>query len=199
MIGLVSIEWIILSLALSLSADMDDPDLARRIRNGDKRAFQTFFEQHHRALYLMLVRRGVEPQMAEDIIQNAFLLIWERREKIDPEKSLRAYLFQIGYSRALNYFRDTKKFNYSDEAPERTEKDDPGKITEQNQIREEIDLAVSRLPEKRRQVFELCFMSGLTYRETAEMLNISIKTVENHMTLALKDLRESLQQLKADL
>jgi len=199
MIGLVSIEWIILSLALSLSADMDNPDLARRIRDGDERAFKAFFEQHHRALYLMLVRRGVEPQVAEDIIQNAFLLIWERREKIDPEKSLRAYLFQIGYSRALNHFRDTKKFNYSDETPERTEKDDPGKINEQNQIREEIDLAVSRLPEKRRQVFELCFMSGLTYRETAEMLNISIKTVENHMTLALKGLRESLQQLKADL
>lgn len=193
------IEWILLSLALSMSPDMDDTDLPRRIRNGDRKAFQIFFEQHHRALYLMLVRRRVEPQMAEDIIQNAFLFIWENRRKINPDKSLRAYLFQIGYSRALNHFRDTRKFDYSEDTPERMETSDPGRITEQNQIRKQIDTAVSELPEKRRHVFELCFMSGLTYKETAEVLDVSVKTVENHMALALKDLRKSLKQLKTDL
>lgn len=199
MIGPLSIEWILLSLALSLSPDMDNTDLAGRIRNGDKKAFQTFFEQHHRALYLILVRRGVEPQTAEDIIQNAFLFIWESRQQIDPNKSLRAYVFQIGYSRALNHFRDTKKFDYADDPPKVVEVTDPAQITEQNQIREQIDQAISDLPEKRRQVFELCFMSGLTYRETAEALNVSIKTIENHMSLALKDLRKSLKQLKTEL
>jgi len=147
----------------------------------------------------MLIRRGVEPQIAEDIIQNAFLFIWENRERINPDKSLRAYLFQIGYSRALNYFRDIKKFDYSDDPPEGVEPSDPGLTTEQSHIREQIDVAVSRLPDKRRKVFELCFMSGLTYREAAETLNISVKTVENHMILALKDLRASLQQLKINL
>lgn len=199
MMSPLSIEWILLSLALSMSPDMDSTDLSRRIRNGDKKAFQFFFEEHHRALYLMLVRRGVEPQMAEDIIQNAFLFIWENRQKIDPEKSLRAYLFQIGYSRALNHFRDTKKFDYSDRTVDDVETTDPGRITEENQIREQIERAVSRLPEKRRQAFELCFMSGLTYREAAESLGVSVKTIENHMTLALKDLREALSQLKTDL
>lgn len=193
------IEWILLTLALSMSPDMDNTDLPRRIRNGDKNAFQTFFEEHHRALYLMLVRRGVEPQMAEDIIQNAFLFIWENRQKINPEKSLRAYLFQIGYSRALNHFRDTKKFDYSDRTVDDVETTDPGRVTEENQIREQIERAVSKLPEKRRQAFELCFMSGLTYREAAESLGVSVKTIENHMTLALKDLREALSQLKTDL
>ena len=199
MTNTILIEWILLSLALSLSSDSDSSDLALRIRNGDKKAFQAFFEQHHRALYLMLVRRGVEPQKSEDIIQNAFLFIWEHRQKINPDKSLRAYLFQIGYSRALNHFRDTKKFDYSERTIEDIDTDDPGRITEENQIREQIDKAVSRLPEKRRRVFELCFMSGLTYREAAESLEVSIKTIENHMAQALKDLREALGQLKTDL
>ena len=96
--------------AITDIAALDDPALARRIKRGDAGAFKVFFERHHGVLYRYLRARGLPGVVCEDLIQNAFLTIWERRHEIDEQKSLRAFLFKICYTRALNHFRDTAKF-----------------------------------------------------------------------------------------
>ncbi|MCA1801580.1 MAG: sigma-70 family RNA polymerase sigma factor [Rhodothermaceae bacterium] len=196
-------DFILLYLAVSGSTGLNDRDLARRIRSGDLKAFRQFFEDHKALLTGFLRKRQVPDDVAGDIIQNAFITIWERRTEIDENKSLRAYLFRISYTRALNHFRDTAKFTVShvnDESPllhiPGSGQTGPEQQADYAIIRDALDRIIAGMPEKRSAVFELCFLQELTYREAAEVLDVSIKTVENHMALALKTVREGMEKFR---
>lgn len=195
---LLTSEWILFILASGDKSVPDEANIARRIRQGDQDAFKEFFNLHHKQLFYMLLGKGLRESVAEDIIQQAFLTIWEKRNEIDETKSLKGFLFRIGYNRALNHFRDTKKFNDSDELPEITDNHDPADSAQEQLLLDAIDKTLENMPEKRRIVFEMCFLQGLTYRETAEAMDLSIKTVENHMGFALKTIRNSLSEFKID-
>lgn len=97
----------LLLIGLAIQEDPDDATLAGRIREGDREAFRRFYECHHAPLFRYLRRRGTSTDVAEDLVQKAFLYIWEHRQRIDPGQSLRGYLFRIGYTRMLNHVRDT--------------------------------------------------------------------------------------------
>jgi RNA polymerase sigma-70 factor (ECF subfamily) len=178
----------------SRDEDLDARERARRIKNGDRAAFRQFFDRHHGRLLGYVRSKGVPPEEAEDIVQNAFLYIWNHRDRIDPNQSLRAYLFRIGYTRALNHRRDTAKFDDATEPQDAASSDRRTPETEAMaaDVRRQIDAAIAELPDRRRAVFELCVLQDLTYREAADALDITRKTVENHMRLALRDLREAL-------
>jgi len=203
---------LLLALALADDPELDDVEVARRIREGDRVAFRAFFERYHGMLYGYLRRRGAGPAVCEDLTQQAFVKIWERRKDIRPEKSLRAYLFRIGYNSALNHFRDTAKFTDVAEPDaelhsghgagpgaerfQRPADADPEGRAEYAMMLEHLHRTIEQLPERRRAVFELCFLHDLTYREAAEALDISIKTVENQMSAALKTLRSAFARFK---
>ena len=179
-------------LAITDIAALDDPALARRIKRGDADAFKAFFERHHGVLYRYLRARGIAGAVCEDLIQNAFLMIWERRHQIDEQKSLRAFLFKICHTRALNHFRDTAKFIDAAAINDPVAPAAPDREADYALMQHALRMAVEALPERRRAVFELCFMQQLTYREAAEALSISIKTVENQMGHALKTIRKAM-------
>lgn len=189
---LIPLDLLVL-LAVSAPVDIDDRTLAERIQRGDRAAFRHFFERYHTMLYRYLRNRKVPGNIAEDLVQNAFIIIWERRDQIDTNKSLRSFLFTIGYNRALNHFRDTAKFTTEDDLPEQTDTHTPAHDTTHTLMQGTLHKAISALPERRRAVFELCFLQELTYRETAEVLGISIKTVENQMSHALKAIRKAME------
>lgn len=196
--ALVSFYLILLAFALSKLSGSERAELARSIKNGDHEAFKTFYENHHKALYRYLMSKGISQEAAKDLIQKAFIYIWEHRQQIDPAKSLQAYLFRIGYTRMLNYIRDHSKFDDSEEMPVLEHNSNPEDFARASELKEAIDLAINNMPEKRGLVFEMCFIQEFTYRETAESLDISIKTVENHMGLALKDIRAALKEFKPE-
>lgn len=184
----------LLLLGLALRDDPVARDLSQRIRDGDPEAFRTFFDRHHGRLFGYVCSRGVPEAAAADLVQNAFVYVWTHRDEIDPDRSLRAYLFRIGYTRTLNYFRDTASVDGSadldlrpDASASSPESDAQGRL-----LRETVDRAIEQLPERRRAAFRLCFIEGLTYREAAEALDVTRKTIENHISHALRDLRETL-------
>lgn len=185
----------VISLLLALAAlgdeEMDDEELARRISGGDRTAFRAFFDRYHGLLFGYLRRRGVGPAASEDLVQQAFVTVWEKRADIDPSRSLRSFLFKIGYNRALNHFRDRAKFIGDDGLADEPAPANPEASAEHALLRERLLEAVKTLPERRRAVFELCFLEDLTYREAADVLDISIKTVENQMAAALKTIRKA--------
>ncbi len=183
-------EFLLLSLALSASGDLDDRALAASIRAGDTQAFRVFYERHYDSLYRYLLSRGAEGDHAEDLIQKAFLLIWEKREAIDPAKSLRAYLFTIGFSKFLNdRKRDAKSTSIEGDDWPPVEGQSPEDTLRYRELLTSVHAAVERMPEKRRMVFELCFFKQFSYQEAADALSIRRNTVENHMAAALKDVR----------
>ena len=193
----IYVSLLLLALALQLDRERDDATLAKRIKEGDRVAFKQFFDRYHRLLLGYLVKRGLSQDDAEDIVQNAFIKIWDSREHIDPSRSIKAFLFKIGYTRALNHFRDTARFEIDADLSMKTSDADSQRDASFNQINEYLIKIVRSMPERRRAVFELCFLEQLTYRETAEALQVSIKTVENHMALALKTVRAAMSKLGA--
>ena len=192
------IELLIILLAASTRNDPEHQEIARKIKNGDQTAFKHFFNQYYQSLFRFLLSHNVAKEVAEDLIQNAFIYIWDHRSNIDPDKSLRAYLFQIGYTRLLNHFRDNKKFNNSEAVPEQSFELTPEDEVRGSQLKAAVKKAIDQMPKKRRAVFQLCFMEELTYREAAETMGITRKTVENHMGLAFKDIRASLSHFHSD-
>jgi RNA polymerase sigma-70 factor (ECF subfamily) len=189
---------LILLLASVDSDELSDPELAIKIKKGNHEAFKKFFDRYNAFLLNYLMKRGTAKEAAKDLVQQAFVLIWEKREEIDETKSLRAYLFRIGYTRMLNLFRDHSKLDEEADPEENSHHDE----TEQNdenrnkELNSAIETAISAMPEKRQEVFRLCFIQEFTYKEAAEVLDVSVKTIENHMGLALKDMRESLKQYR---
>lgn len=182
-----------------MQEDPDESTLAARIRDGDREAFRRFYERHHATLFRYLRRRGASTEVAEDLIQKAFLYVWEHRQRIDPEQSLRGYLFRIGYTRMLNHVRDTISRD-TEATPDDHAASTPTPVDEATyrDLHEALDAAIEQLPERRREVFELCFVEDLTYREAADALDISHKTVESHMRHAFQDLRDTLEPYRAD-
>ncbi|MDX1641423.1 MAG: sigma-70 family RNA polymerase sigma factor [Balneolaceae bacterium] len=169
--------------------------LYKAIKEGDERAFRDFFNEHYDSLFIFLRSRNISREVAEDLIQKAFIYIWENRHNIKPDLSLKAYLFRTAYSRMLNYVEQKDHFVELDKQVNGISKT-PHDTAEFNDLNKAFKEAIAEMPEKRRIVFESCFLNDLTYRETAENLSVSIKTVENHMALAFKDLRKTLEIFK---
>lgn len=195
MIYLPAIETVIFLLALSKGSDLDEQELSLSIKNGDRKAFRNFYDRHYDSIYRFLVSRGMSHDEASDLVQKAFLMIWEKRTDIDETKSLRAYLFRIAYTRMLNHIEYHSKFDRNTD-PSDESISVSGNVTEKQidhrELLKQINTLITAMPEKRGTVFQLCFMKEFTYKETAEALDVSVKTVENHMTLAFRDMREGL-------
>ncbi|MTI88214.1 MAG: sigma-70 family RNA polymerase sigma factor [Balneolaceae bacterium] len=191
----ITIVQLLLILASSLG-DADQSELYLKIKKGDKKAFRAFFDEHHSPLMQFLLSKGITGAQAQDLVQGAYIYIWEHRHKIDPEKSLRSYLFRIAYTRMLNHFRDTKKYDQNQPSTEHPGKEETDSSLLNKELAEAIEQAIQAMPEKRQNVFRLCFLQKFTYREAAEFCKVSVKTIENHMALALKDLRRDLEKFK---
>jgi len=174
----------VFGLALRL-VPAEDPALVGRVRLGDAAAFRILFDRYHAVLLFYAERHGISPEDAEDIVQAAFVYVWQHRERLDPEKSFRAYLYRIVHSRMLNHIRDGWK---RDPLPEEW----PAPVVHEASsadLGQQIQEALARLPAGRRQVFTLVVLEGLKQREAAEVLGISPRTVENQLSAAVKTLR----------
>ncbi len=193
MTGTAIIHILFLLLALRAGEHLDSIEISRLIKSGDKTAFQKFFDEYYDQLIRFLIARGTDLAVAQDLIQNAFLYISENRSDIDQNKSLRSFLYRIAYTRMLNHFKSNKKFDYeADPNDQKFAQEDPEETLKGKELLQIVKAAVDKMPEKRKAVFELCFMQEFTYKETAELMEISKNTVENHMTKAFKEVRSAV-------
>lgn len=153
------------------------------------------FEKLFRSLFPSLMTFAkkilVDEDDAREVVHQVFISVWEKRQEIDLSQSLKSYLFTSVHNRSLNVIRDRKKFS-SAEVPDVAGEWDVSSVIESMELEDKIMEVLSALPEKCREVFELSRFDGLKYSEIAERLHISVKTVENQMSKALKILREKL-------
>jgi RNA polymerase sigma-70 factor, ECF subfamily len=171
-------------------------NLLERMRAGDSTAFDEIF----RAWYAPLVRlaEGMlrERAVAEEIVQDVLLEFWRRREQLAVDGSPQAYLFQSTRNRALNHLRHARVKVRAEplvigEVTPRNEPSADALLVEQ-EIETALRAAVSDLPPRCREVFELSRVHGLKYAEIAGTLGVSVKAVEAQMGKALRVLRERL-------
>ncbi len=177
--------------------NLSDQDLVDQVKKDNRLAFQQLFEAYYNELCNFGLKYTRQPAITEEIVQEVFIYFWEKREKINISSSLKSYLYTAVKNRSINYIKlqlpkDMAKTDvenaseyFSDDAAE-------GNI-ENTELKAYIEKAIDTLPNKCRLVFTLSRNAGLTYQEIADELGISVKTVENQMTIALKKLRKYLE------
>ena len=133
--------------------------------------------------------------ISEDIVQDVFFKLWENRKKILIQTSLKAYLNRMVFNESISYLRKNKELiDFSDEIEiEDVNTNIADKQIEQKELRNIIDSAINKLPPACKTIFLLSRINELSYKQIAEKLDISIKTVENQMGKALRILRQSIK------
>ena len=170
--------------------------LFEKIKKGDEKAFERLFHCYYSHLCLFAEQFVHNHAEAEEIVQDTFVSIWEKKEKIAITTSVKNYLFRSVKNSCLNYLKHNQiKNQYADKLLSDSGLDEPDDVSFiESGLLQKIEECINSLPEKRREVFRLSREEGLKYREIAEKLNISVKTVETHMGLAIKTLRDKLHQ-----
>ena len=160
---------------------------------GDKKAFDTIFMEYHRKIFFFCMKYFYSREESEGIVQEVFIKVWLNRKNIDPNKNFELYLFKITKHHVLNDLRKKLNARTGHEDYHRHLQDSDNMVENEVMYRELESLfydSIKNLPPKRKEIFVLSKIEGLSYREIAEKLNISVKTVETHMQLALDYLRK---------
>lgn len=165
------------------------------IKNGSKDSYSVFFRSCYEHYVRFAFRYLKSKSQACDLVQDAFIKIWKNRENLDPSRSLKSFTFTIIRNLCLNHLRDHKnRF----ESLEDSDLSSNALIIHQDQENDSyieetvntIELLIKKLPERQREAFELSRVDGLRHEEIAEVMNISARTVNNHIVSALKFLRK---------
>ena len=156
--------------------------------------FEKLFKQNHRELIDLAYNIVRDADSARDVVQEVFLKLWQNKEKVEFGDQIRHYVFKATAHTALNHIRQQKKVTLLEEDHLRAvhaypTRDDVGFKELELKIRDAID----QLPPKCRAIYILSRHEGMKYQEIADSLEISVKTVENQMGIALEKLREQLK------
>ncbi|WP_256014041.1 RNA polymerase sigma-70 factor [Desertivirga xinjiangensis] len=161
----------------------------------DISGFEALFQVNYQSLCASSFRIVQDKDIAEDIVQDVFYRLWEKRDSLIITSSLKAYLFQSTINQSLNYIKKYKNALkredlYGSETME--DVNDVEQAMALKEVNQRVEAAVKALPEACRMVFILSRYDQLSYKEIASKLDISVKTVEGQMSKALKHLRSWL-------
>ncbi len=168
----------------------DIPEMQSRIYSGDTQAFKELYDSFSAPLLQLALTIVQSREMAEEIVADVFIAVWKKRKDLLQVSNLKWYLYAATRNIALNYLRKYahKKTLHLDEAYLLAYEINPEAQLISNEMMRHINMAISELPPQCRHIFKLVKEDGLKYREVAVLLNISIKTVENQVGIALKKL-----------
>ena len=174
-----------------------EKQIVLKVIEGNHEAFAQLYDMYAERIYYFALRFMISKEDAENITQEVFVKVWETRDRLDVNLSLSSYLFTIAKNTIFNLHR--KRVN------ELAYLEHLGNYLESNQVRLEneiifrdiqdhLEKLINELPPQRKKVFELSRKQGLSHKEISEQLNISEKTIETHIRLALKTLRDGLDR-----
>lgn len=158
-------------------------------------AFEQVFKSHFKSLHAYACTILKEEAMAEEMVQQVFFKLWEKKEQVNIQQSIHAYLYRAVYNECLNYLKHQKvkkahqshTLHTADAASEQASRKLAAK-----ELEAKIAEALNQLPEQCRTIFQMSRFEELKYREIADRLNLSVKTIENQMGKALKIMRMQL-------
>ncbi|MCX6237905.1 MAG: RNA polymerase sigma-70 factor [Bacteroidia bacterium] len=175
-----------------------DSQILEAIKRDDNGAYEMVFREYYRPMTAYAFRFLNDLSDSESIVQDVFLRLWQKRMEIMIASSLQNYLFRSVKNQCINHIEHEKiKTGYQVMViKNETDRSEYSEFFLEFGLKRKIETAIAALPEKRQEIFRLARENGLKYREIADRLEISVKTVETQMTLALKQLRESLKEYK---
>ena len=182
-----------------MSSEVQDTDkhLIRRLKQDDKRAFETLFYRYKARLYYFVLGYLKSEEETEEIVQNTFVSLWEHRHLLDENLPVKAYIFKIAVNAVYNYFKHEavrQKFIDFTKSQKSNTVQSAQTDMEIDEALGELKSVLEQLPERQREVFQMSRGEGLSNTEIAKMLGLSVRSVENQVYRALKFIRSKLNE-----
>ena len=182
--------------------DTNSAEIIRFLQSGDEKAFETVYRLYSNNLYIVARSYINDDFVAEEIVQKVFIRLWDKREQLNITSNLNGYLFMMVKNKCLDHLRKPRKIiSFEDKVgQDETDinfnalQDDGVSRLIESELEQSIYKAIDFLPDACKAVFLKTKIDGLKYREAANELNISVKTVESHMNKALKHMRVYLRE-----
>lgn len=177
---------------MALSSCPNDNLLLRQLRDGNEDAFAFFYEKYSLDIYRKLYRMTKVSSLSEELLQDVFVKIWDKRHLIDPEKPFKSYLFQIAQNLMYDFYRNLAR-------QEKLQQEVKKVFSELQYVTEEcinlketqqiLNRAIQNLPPQQKLVFQLCKMEGKSYEEVGTTLGVSTSTINGHIVKATKSIK----------
>lgn len=172
-----------------------DNDLVSELLKDNIDAFNILYRKYSKSLYKFSFKYLKSQYAADEIVQEVFIKIWEKRRELKKELSFKSYMFTIAFNQIRKYFRAKLIFDQYVKEMMGTESDfQTSQKIYYDSLFQYISSLVDKLPQKRRLIFIRSRFDGFNINDIARQLNISHKTVENQLTEALKFIRQNLKQ-----
>ncbi|OOQ58662.1 RNA polymerase sigma-70 factor [Mucilaginibacter pedocola] len=174
-----------------------DSAIIALLKEGDQRVFEQVFKTHFKNLHSYAYTFLKDDELAEEVVQNVFCRIWEKRGQLKTDGSIKAYLYRAVHNESLNYLKREKvKANfevYYTGQMEQQEGESAEKVMA-TELEQRIRQALNELPQQCRTIFQLSRFEQLKYQQIADHMGLSVKTIENQMGKALKLMRAKLAE-----
>ncbi|WP_163518206.1 RNA polymerase sigma factor [Gelidibacter japonicus] len=183
---------------MSSEISLKERELIQRLNNNDELALASIYNEYWEIMYLGAYNLVKNKQVSEDIVQDVFVNIWKKRGDLEIKVSLRSYLYTSTIYKTYDYFRKNKsaiRVDLLENFNERVQNSNPETKLMDKELQDYLEAVINELPEKCRVVYNLSRNEQLSHKEIAVKLNISTRTVEGHITKALKVLRKSLSSI----
>lgn len=188
-------------MGTALKSHFESPgEWIKKIQSGDKAAFESLFRTYYSDLHRFLWGYVKNSHIAEGLVQEVFVRVWENRQTLDPSEKIKPYLYRIARNLAIDHIRHKKVVRKWEEEKKALHNFSSHKKGIDEKLHDKIMLrrvkkAIEDLPERRRLIFILSRYDRMSYKEIAQMLEISVNTVETQISRALKSLREKFSSL----
>lgn len=171
--------------------------ILQKMVEGDVKAFKYFFDTYYEELCNFVNCYLRDKTLSEDLVQGIFIYLWEKKDSLPANCSIRSYLYAASKNKSLNHLRDTKNENkiarQLNVQPELVSTENADLDIEFKELKEIVSKAIDRLPAQCKTIYQLSRDSGLSNKEIAEKLGITLKTTENQITIANRKIKELIQ------
>lgn len=174
----------------------DEPRLLLELAAGDEQAYKELYLHYEEVVFRLVIKYVKSVELAQDVSQEVFIKVWEKRDKLSAVQYFQAYLLQVARHESINMLRAAGRSDIARGEIARHFQDNPGFFddeTLQKEYRSFIRRTLDSLPPRSREIFLLCREQGKTYEEVAATLGISRNNVRNHMVASLKKFRAAAE------
>lgn len=163
----------------------------KALREGDEKAFEKIYLNYYKKTLYFITGLVKSEDDAKELTQEVFIKLWTNRETLDPERSVHSYMYTIARNAAFNFLKHKLvEINYMNEyAAQNIETETSDEILFAKEMALLIEMSVGKMPAQRRKIYQMSRNEGLNNEEIATRLQISKKTVENQLSLALRELK----------
>ena len=171
----------------------EDKKLVIRLKSGDKNAFDLLYRKYHVPLYRNIFKMLKHDENAQDILQDVFVCLWEKRNTINAEKPIANWLFVVSYNKSITFLKKAANncLVFEEIILDISDEQEDSQLSVDNIAL--IEEAIKQLSPQKKKVFELCKINHKTYDEAAEELGISRYTVKEYLSDAVKGIKSHIK------